>query len=196
MARGRPSKRQLILDTARALFAERGYQGTSIDLVVKQAEVSKPTVYNNFKTKQALLFALMEELTSESEAFCENLWQQRDLAPADAIIAAFENIANTPALLAVYRICYGESHKLEEETYQQFKQFDISLVESYRQHLATLKLDVSDSGFITIIAICREGILIPALSGAPQHDKLIIKQIVELQLKDNYFLAQSNAITK
>ena len=73
MARGRPSKRQLILDTARALFAEKGYQGTSIDLVVKQAGVSKPTVYNNFKTKQALLFALMEELSKESEAFCEEL---------------------------------------------------------------------------------------------------------------------------
>ena len=124
MARGRPSKKQLILDTARALFAEKGYQGTSIDLVVKQAGVSKPTVYNNFKTKQALLFALMEALSTESEAFCEDLWQQNDLAPAEGIIAAFKNIANTPALLAVYRICYGESHKLEQETYQQFKQFD------------------------------------------------------------------------
>ena len=184
MARGRPSKRQHILDTARALFAEKGYQGTSIDLVVKEAGVSKPTVYNNFKTKQALLLALMEELSQESQEFCESLWQQEELSAVDGIIAAFENVANTPALLAVYRICYGESHKLEQETYQQFKQFDISLVESYKRYLAECKIEVSDSAFVTIIAICREGILIPALSGAPPTDKSIIKKIVGSQLKN------------
>ncbi len=184
MARGRPSKRQLILDTARALFAEKGYQGTSIDLVVKEAGVSKPTVYNNFKTKQALLLALMEELSKESIASCNSLWKQAELSPAAAIIEAFENIANTPALLAVYRICYGESHKLEQETYQQFKQFDISLVDSYQQHLVDCNIEVSNSRFVTIIAICREGILIPALSGAEQTDKSIIKEIVESQLNN------------
>ena len=184
MARGRPSKRQLILDTARALFAEKGYQGTSIDLVVKEAGVSKPTVYNNFKTKQALLLALMEELSVESTEFCESLWKRGEVTPAEAIIAAFEHIANTPALLAVYRICYGESHKLEQETYLRFKQFDISLIESYKKYLVNTKLEVSEAGFITIIAICREGILIPALSGALAHDKANIKNIVESQFKN------------
>lgn len=184
MARGRPSKKQLILDTARDLFAEKGYQGTSIDLVVKQAGVSKPTVYNNFKTKQALLFALMENLSSESEAFCEQLWQQENISAADGIIKVFENIADSPALLAIYRICYGESHKLEQDTYALFKAFDTQLVERYEQWLSNQKFIVSDTNFFITIAICREGILIPALSGTAGQCRELIRETVTLQLKN------------
>ena len=183
MARGRPSKKQLILDTARQLFAEKGYQGTSIDLVVKQAGVSKPTVYNNFKTKQALLFSLMEELSNDSAVFCEQLWKQNDLSPPDAIIEVFANIANAPALLGIYRICYGESHKLEADTYELFKAFDTALVQGYKLWLSSQKVDCSESNFFITIAICREGILIPALSGTPQHNRAMIKELIEEQLK-------------
>ena len=183
MARGRPSKKQVILDTARNLFAETGYQGTSIDLVVKQAGVSKPTVYNNFPTKQALLLALMEELTNESKAFCDAQWQRTDMTPAEGIISIFEHIASTPAFLAVYRICYGESHKLERTTYDLFKQFDISIVEGYQQWLNTQNIRLTKSDFLIIIAICREGILIPALSGSPHPDRDMVAQAVQLQLK-------------
>lgn len=183
MARGRPSKKQVILDTARKLFAESGYQGTSIDLVVKQAGVSKPTVYNNFPTKQALLLALMEELISESKAFCDALWQREDLTPAQGIIPIFEHIANTPAFLAVYRICYGESHKLEPATYDLFKQFDIAIIEGYEQWLADQKIILTEGDFITTIALCREGVLIPALSGSRRPFRDLITQTIETHLK-------------
>ncbi len=183
MARGRPSKKQIILDTARKLFAETGYQGTSIDLVVKQAGVSKPTIYNNFPTKQALLLALMEELTNESHAFCNSQWQRSDLSPSEGIISVFEHIANTPAFLAVYRICYGESHKLEQETYDLFKQFDISIIEGYQQWLNAQKIMTTQSNFLTIIAICREGILIPALSKSLPPERDLVVQAVASQLK-------------
>lgn len=183
MARGRPSKKQLILDTARRLFAETGYQGTSIDLVVKKAGVSKPTVYNNFPTKQALLFALMEELLSESKAFRESLWQQDDLSPTDGIIQVFEQIANTPEFLAVYRISYGESHKLEPKTYRLFKQFDSNLVDDYQKWLKEQRAELTEANFISVIAICREGILIPALSGSTPPNRVLIQQAVAVQLK-------------
>ncbi|MEM7562893.1 MAG: TetR/AcrR family transcriptional regulator [Pseudomonadota bacterium] len=40
------SKKDHIVATALPLFLENGFKGTSIDLVVKASEVSKPTVYN------------------------------------------------------------------------------------------------------------------------------------------------------
>lgn len=183
MARGRPSKKQLILDTARRLFAKTGYQGTSIDLVVKEAGISKPTIYNNFKTKQALLLALMEELLREAEAFQKKLWQRGDLSPAEGIITVFENTANTPALLAIYRISYGESHKLDETTYQLLKQFDTTMVEGCKQWLIDQKLTLTESQFLMVIAICREGILIPALSNTTPPDKALVSEAVHAQLK-------------
>ncbi len=41
------------------LFLEYGFKGTSIDMVVKASSVSKPTVYNHFPDKAALMFATL-----------------------------------------------------------------------------------------------------------------------------------------
>lgn len=49
------SKKDLIADAALPLFFEHGIKGTSIDMVVKSAGVSKPTVYNHFPDKANLL---------------------------------------------------------------------------------------------------------------------------------------------
>ncbi len=62
MARGRPSKKSHIIDTALTLFSRLGYQGTSIDQVVVTAAVSKPTVYSNFSSKQILWNQALERI--------------------------------------------------------------------------------------------------------------------------------------
>jgi AcrR family transcriptional regulator len=49
-----------ILDTARALFAERGLDRVTIEMVAAAAEVSSATIYSRFKSKAGLLKALME----------------------------------------------------------------------------------------------------------------------------------------
>ena len=46
--------RGLILDAARAVFAERGYAGASTRLIAERAGVSTPLIFNNFGTKAAL----------------------------------------------------------------------------------------------------------------------------------------------
>jgi AcrR family transcriptional regulator len=180
MARGRPSKKQEILDAARRLFAASGYQGTSIDLVVQTAGVSKPTVYNNFPTKQALLSALMEQLLVESQSFRQRLWQDKHISVVDGLMQAFQHIASVPEYLAVYRISYGERHKLDEQTYQLFKRFDQSLQLDCRCWLEAHQdnVELQDDALMAIIAICREGILIPALSG----DKVVPRTMIEAGL--------------
>ncbi|SIS53482.1 TetR/AcrR family transcriptional regulator [Neptunomonas antarctica] len=175
MARGRPSKKQEILDAARQLFAASGYQGTSIGLVVQTAGVSKPTVYNNFPTKQALLSALMEQLLVESQAFRQRLWKDKHISVADGLIKAFEDIASVPEYLAVYRISYGERHKLDEQTYLLFKRFDQSLQLDCRCWLETHTFELQEGAMLAIIAICREGILIPALSGDERVPRAVIE---------------------
>ncbi len=54
------SKRNYIVEMALPLFLEHGFKGTSIDLVVKKSGVSKPTVYNHFPDKIALMLAVVE----------------------------------------------------------------------------------------------------------------------------------------
>jgi len=54
------SKKDYIVQTALPIFLENGFKGTSIDMVVKKCGVSKPTVYNHFPDKSALMLAVME----------------------------------------------------------------------------------------------------------------------------------------
>jgi AcrR family transcriptional regulator len=54
------STRRALLDAARALFAERGYVGTSLEDVVSAAGVTKGAVYHHFENKKELFLAVVE----------------------------------------------------------------------------------------------------------------------------------------
>jgi AcrR family transcriptional regulator len=52
-----PPTQEAVLDAAVASFLTRGYGGTSIDLVARDAGVARRTIYNQFKSKEALFEA-------------------------------------------------------------------------------------------------------------------------------------------
>jgi AcrR family transcriptional regulator len=49
-----------ILDAARRVFVERGFEGTSIDQIAEVARAGKPTIYARFPGKEALFTAAIE----------------------------------------------------------------------------------------------------------------------------------------
>ena len=51
--------RALVLDAARVLFEERGYEGTSVAAIAEAARVSAETVYARFGSKRVLLGELV-----------------------------------------------------------------------------------------------------------------------------------------
>ena len=65
-------RREQLLEVGRALFAERGFEATSIEEIASRAGVSKPVVYEHFGGKEGLyavvidreMQALMERITS------------------------------------------------------------------------------------------------------------------------------------
>jgi len=62
--RGRPkdpAKCAAILDSARALFLERGADGVSLDAVIAASGVSKATFYANFSDRAALVEAVIRQ---------------------------------------------------------------------------------------------------------------------------------------
>lgn len=54
-----------VIKSAWRLFVENGYIGTSMDDVAAAVGVSKPTVYEAYKNKQALFEAMIEEITHD-----------------------------------------------------------------------------------------------------------------------------------
>src|SRR5579875_451535 len=64
-------RREQLLDVGRSLFAEKGFDGTSIEEIAARAGVSKPVVYEHFGGKEGLyavvvdreMSALLDRLT-------------------------------------------------------------------------------------------------------------------------------------
>jgi AcrR family transcriptional regulator len=53
-------RREQLLEIARALFAERGFEGASIEEIATRAEVSKPIVYEHFGGKEGLYAVVVD----------------------------------------------------------------------------------------------------------------------------------------
>ncbi|MFZ0530964.1 MAG: TetR/AcrR family transcriptional regulator [Propionicimonas sp.] len=58
MTRG--ERREQLIDVARALFAERGLEGTSVEEIATHAGVSKPVVYEHFGGKEGLYAVVVD----------------------------------------------------------------------------------------------------------------------------------------
>jgi AcrR family transcriptional regulator len=53
-------RREQLLDVGRALFAERGYDGTAVEEIATRAGVSKPVVYEHFGGKEGLYAVVVD----------------------------------------------------------------------------------------------------------------------------------------
>jgi AcrR family transcriptional regulator len=53
-------RREQLLDVGRSLFAERGFDGTSVEEVAARAGVSKPVVYEHFGGKEGLYAVVVD----------------------------------------------------------------------------------------------------------------------------------------
>ena len=60
--------RQAIIEVTTRLFATRGYAGTSLDLIAKEAKTSKSSIFWHFENKEDLLFTVVDRAMSEWES--------------------------------------------------------------------------------------------------------------------------------
>lgn len=56
----RAERREQLIDVARALFAERGLEGTSVEEIAAHAGVSKPVIYEHFGGKEGLYAVVVD----------------------------------------------------------------------------------------------------------------------------------------
>ncbi|BEP12304.1 TetR/AcrR family transcriptional regulator [Acidothermaceae bacterium B102] len=57
-------RREQLLDVGRSLFAEKGYEGTSVEEIASRAGVSKPVVYEHFGGKEGLYAVVVDREVS------------------------------------------------------------------------------------------------------------------------------------
>lgn len=110
----RLDKRARILDAALVVFAEKGFTGASMDEIAAEAEVTKPTLYQYFKGKDALFRSMM---VAHRDIMRQSIASARDGALADQLLAFAWSYARTvmrPEMLSLARLVIGEASRFPE----------------------------------------------------------------------------------
>lgn len=119
-------KRRQILAAAKSLFIECGLGGTTIAQIAQQAGIAKGSVYTHFKSKQAIVIALTQELIDRGRAGLNTLMADQSCTGAErleAYIAQELSLMNEERALN-QAIALDESLMLNEEM--------IEMVQTYR----------------------------------------------------------------
>ncbi len=88
------SNKDKIMEAATELFHTYGYDGTSIDMLIKKADVSKSNFYYYFEGKEELGLAVLTKLAdSQIRQFSEIL--QSDLNPVEQLLESYKGLISS-----------------------------------------------------------------------------------------------------
>jgi TetR/AcrR family transcriptional regulator of autoinduction and epiphytic fitness len=134
------SKKEHIIKTALPLFLEHGFKGASVDLVVKISGVSKPTVYNHFPDKAALMHSVIETWVDTHQPKIDKI---QNVLALNRII---ETKWLTSEAVSLYALVIGEGRRFPDATRLFWHSYDENwqkaLIDSADQHAFPTDLTV------------------------------------------------------
>jgi AcrR family transcriptional regulator len=104
--RTKAANRAAILDAARTVFAEQGYEGASVRDIIRRTDLASGTFYNYFPDKDAIFVALIEEAGEEARRRVRSARRRAGTAPEfveGGYRAFFEFIVEDPERFAFMR---------------------------------------------------------------------------------------------
>ncbi|KST67917.1 TetR/AcrR family transcriptional regulator [Mastigocoleus testarum] len=110
------AKREAIIAAATDLFIERGYDGVSVDAVVRQVGGSKASIYNYFGNKEGLFKAIIE---NNCQKLLESLQSAEvmNLTPRAALTVLghqFISVILSPKAVALHQLIVAQSPQFPE----------------------------------------------------------------------------------
>jgi AcrR family transcriptional regulator len=88
----RPARTEAILRAAAEVLAEQGYEAATIDAIAARAGVGKGTVYQYFRNKQELFFAVFDSYIASMEALARNSLDSPSETAAEGIARSIHNV--------------------------------------------------------------------------------------------------------
>lgn len=166
------NKKQDIIETAFALFYEKGIHAVGINEIIKTASVAKKTLYNHFSSKETLILTTLEYQDQKMVAWLTEQLKQAEIGK-DALLVLFEAldnwINNREKSLPEFRGCYfnnscAEYGHTDKQLYQQCKNHKDSIKSLIKFHVESFETDVQKSTLlINTICLLKEGAITAAL---------------------------------
>lgn len=162
--RKKAKRRQQILRVAGALFEANGFDSTTMAEIAEAADISSPTVFNYFGSKENILSALLFEGTERERS--QHLAQPRRIgAPFSEILGDLmcEITENTLRIAGKRVWRYAEStniRRTKTEFQRQFTESDLELVRLIRAYLGAYDLKLRskaepDHEFLALLVFDR-----------------------------------------
>ena len=183
------AKRQQLMEGARRVFLEHGFDGASVGDIVRAAGISKGTLYAYFPSKEKLFETLVfEDKRKQAEASCV-----LDEADEDVARVLFKlgtsllDMMRQPETLAFVRIVVGAAAKFPEigrAFYDAGPAYGIARLATYLRRMTDKGLlDIGDHHHAAnqFLDLCKSGIHIRMLfcSGSGHPSKAEIERNVE-----------------
>jgi len=166
---------QRIMDVAEELFAEKGYDGTSLRQIAEKAAIKQPGLYNHFAGKQALYEAvLFRALNPMAEALSRHM----DTA------SSLREYTDLPAIITDLM----HEHPRMAALFQRAMQGDSSSVGNQLVYVWLEKL--FDQGMASLRAFGEATSPGSGAQGALPRAALAINLIAMFNLTTGYFLSQ------
>ena len=80
---------QLILDTASALFFQKGYDKTTLQDIIDATKLSKGAIYHHFASKEAILIAVVDRMGDFNSAVLAEIRDKKGLTGAEKLRQLF-----------------------------------------------------------------------------------------------------------
>ncbi len=84
--------REKLVDTALKLFYDKGFHVVSVDTILAEAGISKPTLYKYFRSKNELILATLRLRDEQSRNWLMREMQRRGTTPREQLLALFDTL--------------------------------------------------------------------------------------------------------
>ena len=163
MARGRAAgydeQRELILARAAALFAQRGYPGTSMNQVAEACGLSKATLYHYYRDKYALLVSIAEGHVDKLCALVDEVLAE-GLAPEPRLRLLIGRIVEEYAgARDAHRVLTEDVRFLEPADRDRILGHERSVVAGFAQAVADLRPELAQAALATPMTMLLFGMV-------------------------------------
>jgi len=158
---------QTILNTAQQLFAVKGYNGTSMNDIVKESGVSKGAIYNHFESKERLFLSLMEVQTQVGFSQLEATFSDDDTSVdklKKILAVTFSGSVSCPRELCMMQTEFMVSaSRIEsivpelQKRYRMIRDFMVAIIEDGKRR-GEIKEELDSESIVTLVFATLDGL--------------------------------------
>ena len=136
-----PRRRRQLLTVALRVFAERGYHSTSMNDLADAAGVTKPVLYQHFRSKRALYLELLEDVGEQLRDAIDKATTEAG-TPREQVHAGFRAYFEFVAgQQLAFQLLFGGGARRDEEFADAVRRVEVSIADSIAALIVVEGLD-------------------------------------------------------